>query len=53
MPKAEYAKFLLEQLTEGYKGSKITKKDLNIITGDYKSVIERYLASKQASGKPA
>lgn len=51
--KTEYQKFLLEHLTESYKGSKITKKDMNIITSDYQIVIEKYLASKQVSGKPA
>lgn len=47
--RAAYEKFLLEHLTEGYKGSKITKKDMNIIIKDYEATIHKYLAAKSQS----
>lgn len=43
LTKAAYSKFLLSHLTEGYKGSKITKKDMNAIVLDYQATIEKYL----------
>lgn len=51
LAKPQYEKFLLEHLTEGYKGSKITKKDMNAIVGDYQATIQKFLAAKHGSEK--
>lgn len=49
LTRAAYSKFLLSHLTEGYKGSKITKKDMNAIVLDYQATIEKYLETSSKS----